>query len=160
MKQNCNSCVFLEDVVCRVFSQEIKDKENTCCPKYCDTISTCAVCGRKFAEPVPPITFNRKTGQYYPICAECFAHKHECATCNEGHYCDFETNSSPLPKVIQKTAEVEMNGVRQTVQTMVRNEEREKITCKAGCKCWDDEYGCLKSYGTCEKQELNLEYIS
>jgi hypothetical protein len=45
-----------------------------------------------------------------------------------------------------------MKEIRQgnmIAQQQVQNPERIRQTCQKGCKCWDEEFGCLKSNGCC-----------
>ena len=79
------------------------------------------------------------------LCHRCYSLLNTCNACINGAKCDFETNPSPLPKQVQQT-------VRQgnmTMQTVVRNPARTDITCKAGCPCFSEEFGCLKENGVC-----------
>ena len=69
--------------------------------------------------------------------------------CKEAHICDFETNSSSLPKQVQQTS----RQGNMVMQTVVKNPERIRITCEKGCKCWSDEFGCLKQNGICSNYE-------
>ena len=84
------------------------------------------------------------------VCDDCLNRLGTCAVCEYQNTCDFETNPSTLPKIVQK---VIRQGNAQ-MMTQVRNPEREKITCAAGCKCYDKTYGCSRQDGLC----VNYEY--
>lgn len=65
--------------------------------------------------------------------------------CEFAKTCDFETNPSTMPKIVQKVIQ---QGNMQ-MATQVRNPEREKITCAAGCKCYNETYGCSRQDNLC-----------
>lgn len=106
---------------------------------------TCSICGRPCFKDaivsVEPII--------YAMCAQCYSQCGTCAMCKEAHICDFETNSSSLPKQVQQTS----RQGNMVMQTVVKNPERIRITCEKGCKCWSDEFGCLKQNGSCGNYE-------
>lgn len=79
------------------------------------------------------------------MCQRCFSFTKTCALCVEGRSCLFETSDSPLPKQVQQTIR-QGNAV---IQTIVKNPERIRETCQKSCKCWSDDFGCLKQNGTC-----------
>ena len=79
------------------------------------------------------------------ICEDCLNATGTCRMCEFAKTCDFETNPSPLPKVVQKVIQ---QGNMQ-MATQVRNPERKKSTCEAGCKCYDEEYGCSRQNSLC-----------
>ena len=78
-------------------------------------------------------------------CIKCLQLFNTCHMCTERQKCDFETNPSSLPKQVQKTVR-QGNMVMQTVE---KNPARIDISCKAGCLCFSEEFGCLKQNGTC-----------
>lgn len=82
---------------------------------------------------------------YYIICPNCFTQVNTCNLCTYRGECDFETNPSPLPKQIQQT----IRQGQMVMQTIVKNPDRIRETCQKSCKCWSDEFGCLKQNGTC-----------
>ena len=81
----------------------------------------------------------------HPLCEDCLNATGTCQMCEFSKTCDFETNPSTLPKVVQKVVQ---RGNMQ-MATQVRNPEREKITCAAGCKCYNEKYGCSRQDNLC-----------
>lgn len=83
------------------------------------------------------------------FCDRCFSVTKTCGACIKSTQCDFETNPSPLPKQVQKT-------VRQgnmVMQTVIKNEERIRETCRKNCACFHEDFGCLRENGTCSNYE-------
>ena len=65
-------------------------------------------------------------------CVNCYKQFYTCAMCENASKCEFETNPSPLPKVVQQT-------VRQgpmIMTTQVKNPERIREFCHI-CQCWN-----------------------
>ena len=99
-------------------------------------MTTCTHCGR-------PITGRQVFIEHdlqAPFCQQCIHFFGGCPTCVRADVCDFETNPSPLPKQV---AQVIQQG-NMTMQTIVRNPEREEITCKK-CPCYHEEWGCCRT---------------
>lgn len=88
------------------------------------------------------------------FCRRCASLLRICHTCSNGQLCDFESNLSSLPKQVQQTQMVG-NAVMSQV---VKNPERVKITCRQGCPCWSDEYGCVKQQSVESKFCLNNKW--
>lgn len=108
----------------------------------------CSYCGR----PCPKgaiVSVNENAGPDEPaayiMCANCFQMTKSCTFCLEAYACPFETSDNPLPKQVQQTIR-QGNAV---IQTIVKNPERIRETCQKGCKCWSEEFGCLKENGIC-----------
>ena len=74
------------------------------------------------------------------ICKEHAPLLRTCFSCRNLAQCLYETDPSPLPKVILRTIQ---QGNMQ-VQTQTRNPEREEITCKK-CPCYHEEFGCWRT---------------
>lgn len=72
------------------------------------------------------------------FCKRCISLLGSCYTCEKAAQCAFEQDPSPLPKQVAQV--IQQGNV--TMQTIIRNPEREKITCQAGCPCWHEEWGC------------------
>ena len=68
-----------------------------------------------------------------------------CSLCRQAMNCDFETNPSKSPKMIQK--QIQKGPMTQIIQ--IKNPDRIAETCKINCKCYNEEYDCGKEYGTC-----------
>lgn len=84
------------------------------------------------------------------ICRRCSSMSGTCGFCKTGNECRFELDHSiNLPKQVQQ--QISRNGG--IFITTIKNPERIKVTCQAGCACYDEENGCLKEYGTCGRYE-------
>lgn len=86
---------------------------------------------------------------YYIMCPQCFQQTKTCNMCIHRGECEFETSTCPLPKQVQKT----IRQGQMVMQTIVQNPDRIRETCQKSCKCWSDEFGCLKQNGTCGQYE-------
>lgn len=75
------------------------------------------------------------------VCREHVAYVGRCHTCAKIRNCDFETNPSPLPKVIQSTTQTPQGMI---ISQTVKNPERIKLTCH-NCSCWTGEE-CARDY--------------
>lgn len=107
----------------------------------------CNCCKKEFAPNEKRIWF-----EGLPYCANCNQYLYTCATCLNGNICEFETNPSPSPKMIQ-------NQIRQgnmIIQTVVKNPERIAQFCSADCLCWnaqDNDCGKTNS-GVCTNWKI------
>lgn len=108
----------------------------------------CDYCGRT---PAPIIEIMNNT----ICCVECYRKWDTCALCIHGSKCAFETDPSPLPKIVQKT----IRQGNMTVQQTVKNPDRIRELCQFSCPCFDEEFGCFKENGYCTKyQEIEPPY--
>lgn len=110
------------------------------CNHHTYTIYTCEQCGQLMTAVGTYIDHNSNK----LLCAKCNDAYGTCPTCANGNACDFETNPSPLPKVVVQV-------VRQgpmTSQTQVKNPERIAITCATNCGCYNNGI-CCKEFRTC-----------
>lgn len=137
---------------------KLKHKNNGCAlskgacigEEYCSfpvdsNLETCDYCGSLFLKKDSIIT--KKEDQIFVYCPQCGNFSGYCPTCFEFNECSFNTDPSPLPRQVRK--QVRQGNL--VVETLEDNPDRIKITCKNGCKCWDDEYGCCKkNYKTCK----------
>ena len=122
---------------CQIIGWSYKD-DDLACKNLCNHLSICEYCGRAF-----PSIMNILDEKL--ICEDCLSATGTCQMCEFSKTCDFETNPSTLPKVVQKVIQ---RGNMQ-MATQVRNPEREKITCAAGCKCYNEKYGCSRQDNLC-----------
>lgn len=111
----------------------------------------CAYCGRPCFEGAILSAYPTKESEtkWITMCHECFSLTNICALCKEARSCEFMTNPDPSPKQIQQT----IRQGQAIIQTVVMNPERIEKTCKTLCKCWSDEFGCLKQNGICSQYE-------
>lgn len=109
---------------------------------------TCEICGQRIIQNIMYVIIDTDDqGNLHAICENCCSKMNTCGTCNNRNCCDFETNPSSIPKVVQKRVQ---NGPM-TMMTQVRNPDRIEITCKQNCGCWSDEFGCQKENNYCQK---------
>ena len=101
----------------------------------------CFICGG--APEVPIFTEDGTFIKY--LCGRCLKIPAQCGLCEKAQICPFETDSSPLPKVVMKT----IQQGNMMLQTQIKNPERIEITCKTQCPCFSEEFGCLKENGIC-----------
>lgn len=78
-------------------------------------------------------------------CVDCYKQFDTCIMCCNGNTCAFETDPSPIPKVVTQT----MRQGPMVMQTQVKNPERVKQFCFP-CKCFNqDELLCGKEDRWC-----------
>ena len=98
----------------------------------------CSYCG----SPNPPVV-NQEGTEFY--CVRCFNLFGTCAMCVHAEICPFETDPSPLPKVV--VVQEQRGNMR--IQQQIMNPERVNETCRKSCPCFSEEFACLKQNGTC-----------
>jgi hypothetical protein len=100
-------------------------------------IGNCALCKKPINSQ--DLIFELDLNKLY--CLRCHDLIYTCYNCEYGKSCEFETNSSTLPKMVQAQMR---QGNAVMIQT-IKNPERIKITCENGCKCWNaEECVCVK----------------
>ena len=149
MLKSCHNCIYAvrADSTCARLQTSV-DLQRDVCPFYASVPHVCSICHR--TGRVEDLLIDAKTNQL--ICAECLAAASTCKLCAHNSSCDFETNPSPLPKVI-------VQNIRQgnmTMQTQIRNPERVKITCAAGCKCYING-DCARQVHSCGNHKCILD---
>lgn len=85
-------------------------------------------------------------------CVNCCQKFYTCIMCTKVHECEFETNPSPLPKVVMQT----IRRGPAVMQTQVRNPQRIAEFCHK-CQCWNsEEEFCAREDGWCKNySEIN-----
>lgn len=79
-------------------------------------------------------------------CVNCYQQFYTCRMCTNAYNCEFETNPSDIPKVIQQTSRQGPAIITQTV----KNPARIREFCHP-CKCWDTSDGiCLREDNWCK----------
>lgn len=149
MKKFCETCANLNPKLlkCQFFGHRVGPKKDYC-SKHTNSFLTCELCGGTMAKEQSILQF--KNNNYVrTVCERCNSLSGTCQMCKHGNQCSFETDPSPLPKVVE---EVFRQGPMTTV-TQIRNPERIEITCKKNCPCYDPENECLKQFNTCGKCE-------
>lgn len=139
-KKTCKTCGFLNPTqpVCQVFGHQV-DPTADFCSKHNNQIIYCVRCGRPV---IDSFLIEVKENQYEHFCDDCRLSFSTCTNCVKANICDFETNPSTLPKVVQK----QIRQGNMIMMTQIRNPERIAITCQNGCPCFDAEKGCLKQF--------------
>ena len=114
------------------------------CPKWESEIEKCKICGGPTIGG--SVCFVDTDQNNHIICAKCASQTGRCPTCAYSITCDFETNPSPLPKVVMQT----IRQGNMMAQTQVINPERVALTCHS-CSCWNTEenYCMHKEIGHC-----------
>lgn len=145
----CKNCIYItSDAVC-VLSRRAVNPEGQGCQCFTDekSINHCDICGNPITNP---IIYQADSIQKC-ICSSCSSTSGTCKFCKQRFQCEFETNSSPLPKKVIK----QIQRGPAIMQTEVMNPDRIKETCMKGCSCWDEkEQYCLRENGTCRRYEL------
>lgn len=134
-------CAFDNDGICKLLNKPTVQKCQ--CPYYATQEIDCDFCGR-------PILSGGVYENGKVFCNDCGHQLGNCVTCRQRVICTFETDPSPVPKVIQQTVR---NG-NMTSSFAVKNPNRIEITCKKDCGCWDEENGCLREFNACNSWKL------
>ena len=158
----CQYCIYSQPRLdlstgraCNKFQMEVSDTDF--CSQFTKQTFKCEICGGEFpGQPKFLVMKSDDSGKTFKfdvaVCGQCNSQLGQCRTCTNANVCEFETNPSPLPKVVQKTI---TQGNMQAV-TQVMNPERVAITCENGCHCWDPNFGCSKqNRGTCQQYHMN-----
>lgn len=147
MKFYCNTCGLLDPKrnICQLSGLEVSPTADSC-SKHHSGVYICGICKKRTIYPV----YNYKKDETYQIlCSDCASKLSTCHTCTQRATCPFETDSSSLPKVVQKR--IQQGPMTQIIQ--IRNPDRVEITCKTKCSCFSEEFGCMKEIGLCEKYD-------
>ena len=160
--KDCAHCALpaLNGGICPVFRTKPKDKDKSC-PMFKFTVENCEVCGQSIITKT--IIDIGEKGELHYLCEECSKKTGTCFTCKMREECEFETNPSTIPKVIQQR--IQQGPMTSIIQ--VKNPTRIEMFCK-NCKCFDEVLGCLKENNCCgrwdscyinssELQEINKE---
>lgn len=141
MLKHCDQCALRSpnQGICQLTKLPFQPKDPACA-NFCLCLTKCELCGRKF-----PKLSTIMDGYY--VCDDCLLSLGTCSQCKHQNQCDFETNPSTLPKIVQKV----IHQGNMQMATQIRNPEREKITCACGCPCYMESIGCLRQEGTCGK---------
>lgn len=138
---NCATCAFWlpEGSMCKILKRKV-DKEYDSCPGYTSStdIETCSFCGRKILSS--SVVWHKENDEWKIYCDSCNKAMHTCTTCKRCGECDFQTNPSTIPQVIRQRVQ-QGNMIMETDQV---NPARIEITCKKNCKCFSEEFGCMK----------------
>ena len=103
----------------------------------------CETCGR----PTEQQVLCPDGDNWHILCPNCASQLNSCAFCKKVNVCTFETDPSPLPKMVQKQIR---QGPMISVTTEM-NPERIRQTCEKGCDCFDANFGCMRQFHYCER---------
>ena len=143
--RKCGTCGLFnpQESTCPVLKMQV-DPDKDFCSKHQTNLHTCETCGRIILKP---IFVPEGEDTYHKICGQCFGQHKTCAFCREVNSCAFETDPSPLPKLIQQQIQ---NGPT-IIVTTVKNPERVRVTCQKGCPCYNPENDCMRQFNYCER---------
>lgn len=105
----------------------------------------CETCGRQTDQQV----LCPDGDNWHILCPNCASQLNTCSFCKNVQTCVFETDPSPIPKMIQRRIQ---QGPMVTVTT-VKNPERIRQICMNGCPCYDSEFDCMRQFNYCERME-------
>lgn len=142
----CGRCLLRDEQSgqCSILKMVVAENQDAC-PRYADegNVITCELCGRRTVVD-NSVIYNEE--RVHLVCGDCADKSGTCYTCLERKTCPFETDPSPLPKVVQRR--IQQGPMVEIAQ--IKNPERINITCRAGCPCWDEEsFTCGKEQGWC-----------
>ena len=142
MTKTCGQCALMapDTSTCMLYNSKVMPS-NAACPRFATNLFNCSSCGNLIL-PTDAI-IEHETNKI--SCSKCQLARYTCQTCAHGNGCAFETDPSPIPKMIRQTMQ---KGPMTTIAD-VPNPSRIDITCKAKCPCYDAENGCLKQNGLC-----------
>jgi hypothetical protein len=140
--KTCETCAIKEPNTntCRLFGHKVEDTDF--CSKYTKELKICSICGRPTNNLI--IEIDKKKDYPIAVCNQCRLNAGTCARCTEFANCLFETDPSPLPKVVQK--KIQQGNMVMTTQ--IQNPDRVEITCKK-CPCWNEEGYCNREFICC-----------
>ena len=144
--KSCFNCGYrsLNPQQCPLIGYAYTEDRNQYCPYWVSEVPYCDIC----KGITPNYAFTKtKDDSWIKICPACAQKSGTCGLCSHGGTCDFETNASTVPKVIQK----QIRQGNQIMVTTVPNPERIRVTCQENCECFSEEFGCLRENGTCGK---------
>ena len=145
MLKYCETCGILDPKtsVCRLSGQVMTNRDY--CSKHKTRVETCDYCHMPTLEPF----FVRDGENWHIYCAKCVKLLSTCAFCKRVEICAFETDPSPIPKMVQQQVR---QGPMVSITT-VMNPERVRITCEKGCDCFNSEFGCMREFHYCERMD-------
>ena len=149
--RTCGQCALRQKCICPIFNMAVEANEPGC-PSFTPEILTCELCGGVIVGKNGLLDVTNPERSHL-ICRNCKQTLGHCQSCYRAKLCDFETNPSTVPKVVQK--EFRQGNMVQIMT--VKNPSRIEITCKKGCPCFDPEIGCLRERNTCGNYKVSYE---
>ena len=150
--KTCGQCVLMQHNggICPVFKTPLPH-DNPGCIYHTLEINPCALCGNHMTKTNQFIDVT-DTENIISYCGSCKQHINHCPTCSKSKECLFETDPSPLPKIVQQ--EIRQGNMIQVMT--VKNPERVKITCSA-CPCYYDNSNCHRDFNFCQNYHFILD---
>lgn len=130
------------------YFQEPMNEDEPGCPKFQGELDVCQICGRGIIGK-SILNYDTQSSAVYTVCQSCDSKLYTCGTCKMVTVCDFETNPVPLEKYIQQ----EIRQGNMVAATTVKNPERIRETCQKNCKCFSQEFGCMRTNNECGNWE-------
>ena len=146
--KTCGDCALYASGLCRMTGLTV-NAETDYCSKCVFSLPTCDLCGQETLNVIYDVT---NPDKILKVCQSCSEKSGTCATCKHGTTCDFNTNPSPTPKMVQK----QIRQGSTTMITQIPNPDRIRETCQNGCKCYIEDFGCCRQFNTCENYEWGL----
>lgn len=143
MNKTCRNCTSrrIEDSFCQLFNIQVEESTKAC-PLHSTTV--CAKCGR-------PIQREKVLSNKGIYCLNCTLLLGTCTGCQHSTSCAFQEDPTPIPKTVVKT----FQQGPMTLQQEIANPDRILETCAKNCKCYNEEFGCMRQYESC-KEYLEL----
>lgn len=155
----CSKCVLSQprlDLYTKrfCFRYNIPVKDTDFCSQNTKTLKTCECCGEQFADQPTLLAKTDEENKFSydaTLCPNCAQALGQCGTCKQKDICSFETDPSPLPKVVQK----QIRQGNMTAVTQIMNPERIRLTCEKDCPCYSPDFSCQKqNRGTCQQYHM------
>lgn len=152
-KRNCGRCALpgLNGGKCPIFQKSMEWDESGC-PIFAEELTTCETCGSPILPVENAIYKADSEGDYHLLCNKCIAALKTCAGCENAKSCAFENDPRP-DKYVMETVR-QGNAILQTQQ---KNNKIVRDTCAKGCKCFSEEFGCLRENNCCGNHNTILE---
>lgn len=143
MVNTCRTCGLadLRQNVCRVNGSAIEPDKDFC-SKHNKNPVVCEYCNSLTLQPF----FVQDGDNWHCICNNCRVKLSSCSFCQNANICSFETDPSDLPKMVQQ----QIRQGNQVMITTVKNPSRVAITCQNNCRCFNQDFGCMRQFNYCE----------
>ena len=161
MIKHCSTCYLRrraqdQQLYCALTKLPILNPNEESCSHHQDSVLNCQICGKPVMRSTDLELIqlkNETVEKWISVCHNCGELVWRCSGCSHVSTCEFETNSDPTPKVIQK----QIRQGNQIIVSGVKNPERIEKFCK-NCKCFcKDENDCAKNFNWCPNFESVLE---
>lgn len=148
----CGECALAKHNggICPVF-KTAQPQDNPGCQYHTCELHPCILCGNHMTKDNQFIDIT-EPDNIIIYCGKCKQHISHCPTCVNSKECRFETDPSPLPKIVQQ----EIRQGNMITVTQVRNPERIRQTCQNGCLCFSEEFGCSRQINHCGNYKFIL----